>query len=264
MHRQHQNYGATSSTREIDFVGSISTEFNSLCDSIVTNIYTINSSVKTLENSLKQIGTNADNQGLRHKIHVVQLSTNQIASVATKDLSKLKLLVTKSEKQRLLQVEKLEENFKEAVNRYYTLQKDVANKQKSHILPPSASYEPSSPDPESSEEQQKQVQMANELRFEQDMLLEREAKIKQVESDILDINQIMRELGSMVHAQGETIDTIENSIDHAVGNVEEGAEQLIKASRYQNRYRRKVVYLALIGLIIAAILIGILVSSFKK
>lgn len=51
------------------------------------------------------------------------MSTNQIASVTSKDLHKLKLLVTKSEKQKQLQVEKLEENFKEAINRYYTLQK---------------------------------------------------------------------------------------------------------------------------------------------
>lgn len=43
------------------------------------------------------------------------------------------------------------------------------------------------------------------MAFEQDMLIERESRVKQIESDILDINQIMRELGSLVHSQGETI-----------------------------------------------------------
>lgn len=55
--------------------------------------------------------------------HVTQLSTNQIASVTTKDINKLKLIIPKSDKQRQLQVEKLEGNFKEAINKYYQLQK---------------------------------------------------------------------------------------------------------------------------------------------
>lgn len=52
---------------------------------------------------------------------------------------------------------------------------------------------------------QKQAQLAREMAFEQDMLLERESRVIQIEADILDINQIMRELGSLVHIQGETI-----------------------------------------------------------
>lgn len=59
-------------------------------------------------------------------------------------------------------------------------------------------------------------------------------------------------------------DTIENRIDHAAGSVEEGAEQLVKASRYQTRFRKKLLYLVLIGIVIAAIIIGVLVAELKK
>lgn len=55
------------------------------------------------------------------------------------------------------------------------------------------------------EHQQQQAQLARELAFEQEMMLDRETRIRQIEGDILDINQIMRELGSLVHQQGETI-----------------------------------------------------------
>lgn len=54
---------------------------------------------------------------------MTQLSTNQIASVTSKDINKLKLIIPKGDKQRQLQVEKLEGNFKDAINRYYQLQK---------------------------------------------------------------------------------------------------------------------------------------------
>ncbi|CAH1369868.1 hypothetical protein MTP99_011354 [Tenebrio molitor] len=261
MSKQQYNYGATAST-EVGFIGKRSPEFNTLCDNVVTNIYTINSSLKSLDNALKTIGTRKDNQGLRNTIHVTQLSTNQIASVTSKNIHKLKQLVSKSEKQQQLQVEKLEENFKEAITRYYSLQKDLANKQKSNLLV-SVSIE-NDYTPEEESDQQRQAQLAREMAFEQDMLVEREARIKQIEADVLDVNEIMRELGSLVHAQTETIDTIENSIDHAAGNVEEATEQLVTASRYQNKYRRKLLILMLIGLVIVAIIIVILVVQLKK
>jgi t-SNARE complex subunit (syntaxin) len=47
--------------------------------------------------------------------------------------------------------------------------------------------------------------LQRELEFEQEMLLEREQRIKQIESNILDVNEIMRDLGAMVHEQGDTI-----------------------------------------------------------
>lgn len=51
----------------------------------------------------------------------------------------------------------------------------------------------------------KQKQQQRELDFEREMMLERERRIKQIEEDVLDVNEIMRELGSMVHDQGEVI-----------------------------------------------------------
>lgn len=67
MHRS-QNYGSMSDTSEVNFNAGNLTEFNCLCDSVVTNIYTINSSWKMLENGIKNIGTNKDNQGMRDKL----------------------------------------------------------------------------------------------------------------------------------------------------------------------------------------------------
>lgn len=69
------NYG-TMGSRNPSIVPSVSfagptvspTELKNLTENITTNIYTINSSWKNLENSLKLIGTARDNQGLRDKM----------------------------------------------------------------------------------------------------------------------------------------------------------------------------------------------------
>lgn len=55
------------------------------------------------------------------------MSTNQIVTATAKDLAKLKTIVRKADKHLELQYEKLEENFKEAVSRYTSIQKVFFN-----------------------------------------------------------------------------------------------------------------------------------------
>lgn len=52
---------------------------------------------------------------------------------------------------------------------------------------------------------QKQKQMQQTLQFEQSMLKEREQRVRQIEEDVLDVNQIMRELNTLINQQGEAI-----------------------------------------------------------
>lgn len=54
---------------------------------------------------------------------------------------------------------------------------------------------------------QAQKQVQHSLEFEQGMLQERESRIRQIEDDVLDVNQIMRELSTLINQQGEDIGT---------------------------------------------------------
>lgn len=47
--------------------------------------------------------------------------------------------------------------------------------------------------------------MQKNLQFEQSMLKEREQRVRQIEEDVLDVNQIMRELNTLINQQGETV-----------------------------------------------------------
>lgn len=51
----------------------------------------------------------------------------------------------------------------------------------------------------------RQQQIQRDLQFEQDMMLEREQRMRQIEADVLDVNQIMKELSSITHQQSEVI-----------------------------------------------------------
>jgi len=79
--------------------------------------------------------------------------------------------------------------------------------------------------------------------IECDFIKEREIAIRKIEEDIIDINQIMNELGTMIETQGETINSIEGSIIKAKEETEKGTEELEKAQKIQqstNNLRLKI------------------------
>lgn len=51
----------------------------------------------------------------------------------------------------------------------------------------------------------KQKSLQQNLQFDQSLLKEREQRVRQIEDDVLDINQIMRELNTLIYQQGENI-----------------------------------------------------------
>lgn len=267
MAQRSQNYGSTDQRVDVPEIGFSPTELYSLSENITTNIYTINTSWKTLERAYKNIGTSKDNQGLRDKVHVTQLSTNQVVTQTSKDIARLTVLMRRGDKQQKLQIEKLTTDFKDALQRYSDMQKSIAEKMKRHIL--AITNIENSMDGEDTEEIQQLLQEQEHratqrtLEFQQGLLLEREDRIKRIEGDILDVNQIMRELAALVHQQGDTIDTIDNHIENIHGNVELGAQELVKGSNYQSKFRRKVYILLLLAFIVAVVLTVILVIKLS-
>lgn len=59
---------------------------------------------------------------------------------------------------------------------------------------------------------QQQKQMQKNLQFDQSLLKEREQRVRQIEEDVLDVNQIMRELNTLINQQGEALGMLNNVI----------------------------------------------------
>lgn len=208
------NYGATTSTNsstipDVNFAGFSPTEFIGLSENIAQNIQKVKSSWLELDKSLKKIGTNRDNQEIRDKIQQLQVTTNQVITITSKDLHRLTAVVRRGDKQQKLQVEKLTSDFKMVVEKYSASQQQIAVKMKSIILRKSSIQDDMNRDSMESNDfdkelVQKQIQARN-LQFEQDMLIERENSVREIEANVLDVNQIMRELNSLINQQGEAV-----------------------------------------------------------
>lgn len=267
------DYGATdsrfggSSTRSQPKSNFDINTYHQLCDNISCNIFSINNNVTALEKTSKEVGTHTDTPLLRDKIHATQQSTKELVNSTTKFLKELNAIVAKASREHRLQSERVRNEFQATIQRYDTLQKQLGPKMKHAAMHQMQSTSRNIWNDDEEEEKQslmdaerlqQQQNLQEELEFEQGLLLEREQRIREIESGMLDVNEILRDLAAMVHEQGDTIGSIEDNITSAAYNVEGGQQQLFKAASYQKAYRNKLCCLILV-LVLVAIAITIII-----
>ncbi|XP_070658446.1 t-SNARE domain-containing protein 1 isoform X3 [Bos indicus] len=184
------------------------------------NIFQINSNVTSLEQSLQSLGMPGDTQELRDSLHTVQQETNRTIAASAGALKQTAELLRGCPQQERLQLDRLKTQLSDAVQRYGVVQKKIA--EKSRALLPTAQRGGKQQSPQAAF-----AELADDEKIfnggdgvwpghEQALLPEiteedleairlREEAILQIESDLLDVNQIIKDLASMVSEQGEAI-----------------------------------------------------------
>ncbi|KAM9050784.1 t-SNARE domain-containing protein 1 isoform 2-T3 [Megaptera novaeangliae] len=184
------------------------------------SVFRINSNVTFLEQSLQSLGTPSDTQELRDSLHTVQQQTNHAIAASASALKQMAELLRGCSRQERLQLDRLKTQLSDAIQSYGVVQKKIA--EKSRALLPTAQrvgkqQSPQAPFAELSEDEkifnggdgmwQAQGQALLPEITEEDLeaIRLREEAILQIESDLLDVNQIIKDLASMVSEQGEAI-----------------------------------------------------------
>lgn len=80
-----------------------------------------------------------------------------------------------------------------------------------------------------------QIQMQEEIDLQ--ALEDQERTIRELEDNIVGVNEIYKKLGALVYEQGNTIDSIEASVENTGHYVSEGTAQLSRASHYSVSFR---------------------------
>jgi len=266
--------------------GSSSNDFIRLTQMVGNNIQTITRNVKQLQSWLALYGTRQDTAELHDKVHDLQQRTNQLAKDTnkyTKDLNQIPLASNSSEmKQQKMQRDRLIDEFMKVLGTFQQFQRQEKEKEKESVVQARASFSDStavSYDPFADsgtsdgygfsggltgQKQQSGLQISENSEYELEMVREREQAIRKLEADIVDVNQIFKDLGAMVHEQGDMIDSIEANVDTAAVSVEQGNEQLRQASKYQSKSRKKKCILLIICLVILAIIAIVLAIIYGR
>jgi len=170
------------------------------------------------------------------------------------------------QRQRKMLRDRLTNDFSEALKNFQVIQRTAAQKEKESVTRArahskiSGSYdeEPSNLIDLASPNAQLQATLQMEEEVDLRELQEREQSIRKIETDIVEVNSIFKDLATMVHEQGEVIDSIEANVETASIQVTEGAQQIAKARDYQAKARRKTCLLTLIFASVAFFIIFVI------
>ncbi|XP_018429533.1 PREDICTED: t-SNARE domain-containing protein 1-like, partial [Nanorana parkeri] len=190
---------------------------------------------------------------LREHLHFTQQETNNTVTSSTSPIRQLSEIVRGSTRQDRLQLDRIKSQLSDSIQRYGNVQKKIADKSKSLLSGGQKNLKQSPRTPFSDiaddekifngggEQWQKQSedQDLSEITEEDlEQIRRKEEGVKQIESDMLDVNQIMKDLASIVYEQGDSVDSIEANIETASSNVESANRQLAKASQHHRRNLR--------------------------
>lgn len=251
-------------------------DYQKLTQTIGSSIEKISHNVSSMQRMITQIGSHQDSRELRKQLYSIQHYTQQLVKDTNgyiKDLGNVPPAALASEqRERKLQRDRLQDEFTSTLNMFQGALRSAAHKEKEIVnkAKVQAYGDPFAGGPrrdqqlielQDSNVNKQQLQLQEEEDLE--MLREQELAINKLERDIVDVNQIFKELGAMVHEQGEIVDSIEASVERTNNYVSDGAQQLRQAHTYKNKVMKKKCILAIIAAVVLTVIILIIVYSVK-
>ena len=107
------------------------------------------------------------------------------------------------------------------------------------------------------QQSQEQLRLASqdEVDFQDSLIVEREAEIRNIEQGVTELNELFRDVAHIVNEQGETLDVIAGHVEQTRDDTRGANVELTSASRYQKQARSKACCLLLILAVILTIII---------
>jgi len=109
------------------------------------------------------------------------------------------------------------------------------------------------------QQSQEQLRLASqdEVDFQDSLIVEREAEIRNIEQGVTELNELFRDVAHIVNEQGETLDVIAGHVENTRTDVRGADTELRSAARYQRNARSKACCLLLIlGVILTIIVLA--------
>eukprot|EP01091_Cochliopodium_minus_P002369 TRINITY_DN12230_c0_g1_i1.p1 TRINITY_DN12230_c0_g1~~TRINITY_DN12230_c0_g1_i1.p1 ORF type:complete len:283 (-),score=93.00 TRINITY_DN12230_c0_g1_i1:97-945(-) len=270
--RNNNNYGGNRGYGEDNGFGyqsgnSYAGNFNI----VYNNIQTFSSNVTTLTKTISKIGTNSDSSQVREIIEDLINKTTILAREIKSGIESLSRTITKEKKAELM---KLTGDFQIWVQKFQDDVKSYGNKKERIPVPQQQynnqmeSYQPLNDEYNQKDEElflqkkQQLVEIENDREFNEQIIKERHQGIKEIETKVVELNEMFRDLSIIVDEQGVEIDNIEAHISNAEHYVSQGVEEVASAEKKQRSARTKLCCIALIIVIVIGVVI--FASLFAK
>lgn len=160
--------------------------------------------------------------------------------------------------------EKLSRDFELVLQEFQSIQQSFASKTKTdirHLQEQQYDYQHEDSGANNQQQQQQISMMEPDLAYNETLIAEREDEIRDIEHGIQELNEIFRDLGTMVTEQQSTLDNIEVNVSNMASNMKNASRELTTAARYQRSSRNKACCLFIIlGVVGTIVLLAVVLS----
>jgi len=232
---------------------------------VYNNIQTFSSNVTTLTKTISKIGTNQDSSQVREIIEDLINKTAVLAREIKQGIEQLSKTITKEKKAELM---KLTGDFQIWVQKFQDDGKSYGNKKERTPVPqqqqqqqyqnefmPNNDYRNNNDEEAFLQKKQQLVEVENDREFNEQIIRERHQGIKEIETKVVELNEMFRDLSIIVDEQGVEIDNIESHISNAEQYTSQGVEEVASAEKKQRSARTKMCCIALIIVVIIGVVI---------
>ena len=103
-----------------------------------------------------------------------------------------------------------------------------------------------------------QLAQQDEVDFQENLIIEREGEIRQIEQSVGELNELFRDVATIVREQGDQLDVIDVNVENTLTDTRGADTELRSASRYQKAARNKACCVLLImGIVLIFVIIAV-------
>ncbi|RDW57129.1 SNAP receptor PEP12 [Aspergillus mulundensis] len=237
-------------------------EFQRLTESLSNQLFTLTSNITRLSDQIALLGTKRDTERVRERVHNLLEQTRTGFRDVGDGVKKVQNWEDVNPSQKWTQ-QKLSTEFKATLEEFQTVQRRALEKQRASAVAARTAVDEAEHATEGGTQQQQQQlleeqpRLANqdEVDFQEALIIEREAEIRNIEQSVGELNELFRDVAHIVNEQGEQLDTISGNVENVHANTQGANVELRSASRYQKNARTKACCLLIILAVILAIII---------
>ncbi|KAH8549462.1 t-SNARE [Umbelopsis sp. PMI_123] len=257
--------------------------YKQITQRISQQIFHINGNISSIDRLIDFLGSPRDSAEIRNKLHDVTESTRDLVKDTSEDiklLSQCPIPDDRTARQRKLEQQKLSKDFQKVISEFQRAQRLSASKQREYVDKAKATtamlqsqtgqpfeleeHASSDHEPPVIEDPQRRLQLQaldNEIEYNEALITEREGEIQEIEQGITELNEIFRDLGTLVNEQETGIQSIYGNVLNIAQSTRDAASELVTANRHQKNARKNMCCLLLIIVVVACILTLILVVA---
>ncbi|TQS37463.1 hypothetical protein Golomagni_02060 [Golovinomyces magnicellulatus] len=240
-------------------------EFQQLSKELMSKLFTLTSNISRISNDVALLGTRRDTELVRDRVQNLLEESKDAFIEIGQGVKKIQSWEDVSPSQKYTQ-QKLAREFQNHVSEFQSVQRYALEKQRTQASAARTALEQQQqqqqqqqqPDIEGGQQQtQEQLRLASqdEVDFQDSLIVEREAEIRNIEQGVTELNELFRDVAHIVNEQGDLLDTIHDNVENTRVDTRGAELELRSAARYQKQARSKACCLLLVLAVILTIII---------